>query len=49
MWIENEKSLEKKLDVVAASDTAGIAFWKLGMEKENVWNTIAKYLSDSSR
>lgn len=49
VWIENEKSLGKKLDVVAANDTAGIAFWKLGMEKENVWNAIAKYLSDNKR
>ena len=44
-WIENKKSLEKKLDAVAKGDTAGVAFWKLGMEKESVWNTVAKNMS----
>lgn len=49
VWIENEKSLEKKLDAVAVSDSAGVAFWKLGMEKTSVWNTVKKYLSDAGR
>ncbi len=43
MWIENAKSLNLKMKAVADGDAAGMAFWKLGMESQSVWDTIVKY------
>jgi spore germination protein YaaH len=44
LWLENEKSIEEKMKVIAAADVAGIAAWKLGLEKESIWNVINSYL-----
>lgn len=44
MWLEDERSLEEKLKVISAADVAGIAEWKLGLEKKSVWNVITTYL-----
>ena len=43
MWLEDEKSYEAKLKAVFAEPIAGVAAWKLGLEKESIWNVIAKY------
>ncbi|MDF2541942.1 MAG: hypothetical protein K0S47_1660 [Herbinix sp.] len=45
MWQEEEKSIEEKLKVIYEADVAGIAAWKLGLEKESIWNIIVKYLN----
>ena len=49
VWIEDERSIEKKLDVIFAErkqgKIAGIASWKLGLEKESIWNSITKYIN----
>lgn len=44
IWIEDEKSFEKKLAVVKENDLAGAAFWKLGFEPRSVWELIQKYV-----
>lgn len=44
IWVENEQSIAKKLDVMSTNNLAGAAFWKLGYEKNTVWDTIAQYL-----
>jgi spore germination protein YaaH len=44
MWLEDEKSIEEKMKVIYDADVAGIAAWKLGLEKENIWNIIKPYL-----
>lgn len=44
MWQEEEKSIAEKLKVITEADVAGIAAWKLGLEKESVWNIIIEYL-----
>lgn len=31
IWLEEETSLKKKLEVVKKNKTAGVAFWKLGL------------------
>ena len=41
IWLEEETSLKKKLEVVKKSKTAGVAFWKLGFERAVTWTTIA--------
>ena len=43
MWIEDINSLEQKMKAVAAKKTAGVAFWKLGMEDKSVWDMIYRY------
>ncbi|MDD7403764.1 MAG: glycosyl hydrolase family 18 protein [Butyribacter sp.] len=43
MWIEDINSLQLKMEEVAKNDTAGVAFWKLGMEDKSVWDMIYKY------
>ncbi len=44
MWLEEEKSIEAKMKVIYEADVAGVAAWKLGLEKENIWNVITPYL-----
>ena len=45
IWLENSKSLAMKLKTVNSHKMAGAAFWKAGMEKKNVWDTIEKYMA----
>ena len=44
MWIEDQNSIEEKLKVYQDNNLAGVAFWKLGLEKNSIWDTIAKYV-----
>lgn len=45
MWQEEDKSIEEKMKVIYNADVAGVAEWKLGLEKESTWNVIERYLS----
>lgn len=45
MWLEDETSIEKKVEKAHSNDLAGISAWKLGMEKKEVWKTIQKYMN----
>lgn len=45
IWVEDAASLEEKLKVLQANQLAGGAFWKLGLETSNVWDTIIKYIN----
>lgn len=45
MWLEEEKSLSLKLDQVKKNKLAGAAFWKLGFERDAIWDTIIKYVN----
>ena len=40
IWLEEENSLKRKMDVVAANKVAGVAFWKLGFERSATWLTV---------
>ena len=44
IWLEEEKSLELKMQTVTAKDVAGLAFWKLGFERDSIWDVVEKYL-----
>ncbi|MEY8516505.1 glycosyl hydrolase family 18 protein [Lachnospiraceae bacterium 29-84] len=44
IWIENEASLKGKLEIMKSHNLAGAAYWKLGLERPSVWDTIAGYL-----
>lgn len=43
IWFEEEKSIEAKMQVIQENDVAGVAGWKLGLEKPSVWSVISKY------
>lgn len=45
IWMEDATSLEEKLKVLQTNQLAGGAFWKLGLETSNVWDTIIKYIN----
>ncbi|MCI8408874.1 MAG: glycosyl hydrolase family 18 [Lachnospiraceae bacterium] len=49
IWLEEEKSIEEKLKVIFAEHKqgkiAGVAAWKLGLEKPDIWNVILKYVN----
>lgn len=45
MWLEEEKSLSLKLEQVKKNKLAGAAFWKLGFERDSIWDTIIKYVN----
>lgn len=45
IWVEDATSLEEKLKVLQTNQLAGGAFWKLGLETSNVWDTIIKYIN----
>ncbi|KUO69722.1 MAG: hypothetical protein APF77_08970 [Clostridia bacterium BRH_c25] len=42
IWLEDEKSIKLKAELVNKYRLGGIASWKYGLEKSTVWNTIAK-------
>lgn len=44
MWIEDEKSLEAKLDLIGQYKLAGAAFWEKDMETNSVWNLVSSKL-----
>ena len=45
IWMEDATSLEEKLKVMQANQLAGGAFWKLGLETSDVWDTVIKYIN----
>lgn len=44
VWVENAQSIERKLGLVKKYDLAGMAAWRRGHEKFEVWETINKLL-----
>lgn len=44
MWLEDAKSIEKKLDLIDTYQLGGVAFWKLGLETSDIWPLVDKKL-----
>ena len=44
MWLEDEQSLDANMQLVQKYELGGVAEWKLGFERADVWNTISQYL-----
>ena len=44
VWVEDKDSITVKLNVMAGYQLAGVACWRLGQEKADVWEPIALYL-----
>lgn len=40
LWLEDEESLELKMNLIRDYDLAGVACWKLGLEDEMTWDVI---------
>lgn len=45
VWLEDAESMELRLKAASDKQLAGMAFWKLGLEKSSIWDTILKYMN----
>lgn len=44
IWMEDEKSIEEKMKLIERYDLAGVACWRLGLERTAIWDIITKHL-----
>ncbi|MDO4468857.1 MAG: glycosyl hydrolase family 18 protein [Bacillota bacterium] len=44
IWMEDEQSIEEKMKLIEQYGLAGVASWKLGFERADVWSVISQYL-----
>ncbi len=40
IWLEDERSLELKMQLIDQYELAGVGCWKLGLESEDIWNVV---------
>lgn len=45
IWLEDEQSIEPKLQLMKENKLAGTAAWALGQEKPEIWTLIQKYVN----
>lgn len=43
IWLEDSTSIEEKVKLIDTYSLAGVAAWRLGLETDEIWNTIIKY------
>ncbi|MGN1180028.1 MAG: glycosyl hydrolase family 18 protein [Suilimivivens sp.] len=44
VWLEDEESIRVKLNIMDKYGIGGVAAWRLGFEKAEIWDEIAEYL-----
>lgn len=44
VWLEEKESLSVKLNIMNQYNLAGVACWRLGQEKTDVWEAVSLYL-----
>ncbi len=44
MWIEDEKSLKEKINLINSNNLGGVASWEKGMETDNFWTFLKENL-----
>ena len=44
MWIENEKSISEKLDLIKKYNLSGAAFWQKSLGDESIWKIVKEKL-----
>ncbi len=44
IWIENEESMRKRVELVKKYDFAGVASWRRGFETAEIWDTVKQTL-----
>jgi spore germination protein YaaH len=45
VWLEDERSVNEKLNLADRYGVAGVAFWKRALETEAVWGDVMAYIS----
>ena len=45
LWLEDASSIEVKLNIMEKYQIGGVASWRLGYEKPEIWDVIGAYLS----
>lgn len=45
IWLEDEESIQVKLNIMDKYNIAGVAEWRLGLEKPSVWGVIEEYIN----
>lgn len=45
VWLEDERSIEVKLNIMEKYQIGGVACWRLGFEKPEIWDVIEAYLN----
>lgn len=45
VWLEDEKSIQVKLNIMDKYGIGGVAAWRLGFEKPEIWDEIEAYLN----
>ena len=45
MWIEDEKSIESKLNLVSKYNLAGAAYWEYDRATSSIWNLISNKIN----
>lgn len=48
IWLEDENSIKRKVQLANKYDIAGVASWRKGFEKPEIWNVIDSVLSAAS-
>lgn len=43
IWLEDETSVKARLELMNKYEIAGAGYWKLGLESDDIWNTISEY------
>lgn len=46
IWLEDEESIEAKMELIQSYDLAGVASWQLGYQRNTVWEIIDQYLNE---
>lgn len=45
MWIEDEKSIREKFNIMNKYNLAGAAYWQKDFESENIWNVVKEEIN----
>ena len=45
IWVEDADSMDARMKLLDEYQLAGAAFWKLGQETRDIWDTIIKYIN----
>ena len=40
IWMEEEQSISRKMDLIWENRLAGVACWKLGFEPADIWDVV---------
>ncbi len=46
VWLEDEESIQTKLNIMKKYGVAGVAEWQLGLEDKSIWATLDKFVKN---